>query len=51
MHGCAAINYLKRVPVEYVDEFLSVENFITTHERCGLLLISGEDMWLEASGA
>ena len=49
MHGCATIHYSKRDPVEYVDKFFNVENFISTHERCGLLPINGEDMWHEAS--
>ena len=44
MHGCATIHYLKRNLVEYVDEFFSMKHFITTHGRCDLLPINGEDM-------
>ena len=38
-------------PVEFVDKFFSVENFITTHVRFGLLPINGQDKWHEALGA
>ena len=51
MHGCTTIHSLKRNPVEFIDKFFIVENFITTHARFGLLPINGQDMWLEASGA
>ena len=31
MRDCAVIHYLKSVPVDYLDKFFSVKNFITTH--------------------
>ena len=42
---------MKRDPVDYVDQFFSVQNFISTHERFGVLLVNGLDMWPEALGA
>ena len=51
MHDCAKIHYLKRDPVDYLDKFFSVKNFITTRQRFGLLSINDQDMWIEASGA
>ena len=51
VHGCAIILYMKRDPVDFVDNFFKVENFISTHQRFGLLPINGSDMWLEGSSA
>ena len=51
MNGCATIYYMKRDPVDFVDQFFSVQNFISTHEKFGMILVNGSDMWYEALGA
>ena len=51
MHGCATIHYMKRDPIDFADQFFSVQNFISTQERFGVLPINGLDMWPEAPGA
>ena len=50
MHNCAAIHYLNRDPMDYLDKFFNVKKFITTRERFVLLPINGQDMWPKASG-
>ena len=42
---------MKRDLIDYVDEFFSVENFIDTHERFGVLPNNGPGMWPEGVGA
>ena len=42
---------MKRDLIDNVDEFYSVENFINTHERFGVLPNNGSDMWPKGVGA
>ena len=51
VHAYVVLHYMKRDPIDYVDEFFSVENFIDTHERLGVLQNNGTDMWPEGVGA
>ena len=50
MHECAVFHYMKRDLIDFVDHFFSVQNFISTHERFGVLPINRSDMWPDASG-
>ena len=43
-HTCVVLHYMKRDLIDCVDEFFSVENFIDTHERFGVLPNNGLDM-------
>ena len=51
VHGCARIHFLKRDLIDFIDNFFSVQNFITTRERFDLLPINGQNMCFEASSA
>ena len=51
MHENSTIHYMKRDPIDFVYQFFSVQNFISTHERFGVLPINGSDMWPKALSA
>ena len=42
---------MKKDLVDNVDQFFSVQNFISTHDRFRVLSINGLDMWPEAKDA
>ena len=47
MSECETIHYMKRDPIDFNDNFFSIENFIGTHKRFGLLPINGPNLCLE----
>ena len=51
VHAYVVLYYMKRDMIDYVDEFFSVENFINTYERFGVLPNNRLDMWLDGVGA
>ena len=49
IHAVASINWLNKDPVNFVDPYYSVENYIQTYKHA-LEPINGEKMWPKADG-